>query len=126
MATLKHEGSAPVNRRKAGYGWLSQAISGILLVLLLGMHWVAQHYLAAGGLRTYAEVVSYLENPLVLVLEAVFLAVATYHALLGVRAVLMDLSPGDRWVRLLDACLIITGIVTLFYGINLLRLILVK
>jgi len=115
-----------VNRRKAGYGWLSQAISGILLVLLLGMHWVAQHYLAAGGLRTYAEVVSYLENPLVLVLEAVFLAVITLHALLGVRAVLIDLSPGDRWVRILDACLIITGIVTLFYGINLLRLILVK
>ncbi len=77
-------------------GWLSQAISGILLVLLLGMHWVAQHYLAAGGLRTYAEVVSYLENPLVLVLEVAFLVVVTYHALLGVRAVLLDLSPGER------------------------------
>ena len=115
-----------MNRRKAGFGWLSQAISGILLVLLLGVHWIAQHYLAAGGLRTYAEVVSYLENPLVLVLEATFLAVITIHALLGVRAVLLDLGPGERWIRLMDAGLILTGIGTVLYGLNLLRLILVQ
>jgi len=112
------------NRRQAGWGWLSQAISGILLVVLLGMHWIAQHYLAAGGLRTYAEVVSYLEHPLVLLLEIAFLVVVTYHALLGVRAVLLDMSPGNRLVRLLDAGLILTGIATVIYGINLLRLIL--
>jgi succinate dehydrogenase hydrophobic anchor subunit len=112
-----------VKGRQAGLGWLSQAISGILLVGLLGMHWVAQHYLAVGGLRTYAEVVSYLENPLVLVLEVAFLAVVTYHALLGVRAVLLDLGPGERLIRLLDAGLILTGIATVLYGINLLRLI---
>jgi succinate dehydrogenase / fumarate reductase, membrane anchor subunit len=123
---MNHEVSAPVNRRRSGFGWLSQAISGILLVLLLGMHWVAQHYLAAGGLRTYAEVIAYVENPLVLVLETTFLAVVTVHALLGVRAVLLDLGPGDRWVRLMDAGLILAGIATVFYGINLLRLILVQ
>jgi succinate dehydrogenase membrane anchor subunit len=123
---VNHEERIPVNRRKSGFNWLSQAISGILLVLLLGMHWVAQHYLVTGGLRTYAEVVSYLGNPLVLVLEAAFLAVVTVHALLGVRAILLDLGPGERLVRLLDACLVIIGIVTVFYGINLLRIILVK
>ena len=113
-----------LNSRQAGWGWLSQAISGILLVLLLGMHWVAQHYLATGGLRTYSEVVSYLGNPLVLLLEVAFLAVVTYHALLGLRAVLLDLGPGKRLVRLLDAGLILTGIATVLYGISLLRLIL--
>ena len=106
--------------------WLSQAISGILLVLLLGIHWVAQHYLAAGGLRTYTEVVTYLENPLVLVLEIAFLVVVTYHALLGLRAVLLDLGPGTKLARLMDAGLILTGIATVIYGINLLRLILAK
>ena len=77
-------------------------------------------------MRTYAEVVSYLENPLVLVLEATFLAVITVHALLGVRAVLLDLGPGERWIRLIDAGLILTGIGTVLYGLNLLRLILVQ
>jgi succinate dehydrogenase hydrophobic anchor subunit len=115
-----------MNKRQAGFSWFSQAISGILLVILLGMHWIAQHYLAAGGLRTYSEVVSYLENPLVLVLEVAFLVVVTYHALLGLRAVLLDLGPGERLVRLLDAGLILTGIATVFYGINLLRLILAR
>lgn len=113
-----------VNRGQAGWGWLSQAISGILLVILLGVHWVAQHYLAAGGLRTYAEVVSYLENPMVLLLEIAFLVVVTYHALLGVRAVLLDLGPGKRLGRLLDAGLILAGVATVLYGILLLRLIL--
>jgi succinate dehydrogenase hydrophobic anchor subunit len=60
----------------------------------------------------------------VLVLEVAFLAVVTYHALLGVRAVLLDLGPGERLVRLLDSGLVIIGVATLFYGINLLRLIL--
>jgi succinate dehydrogenase hydrophobic anchor subunit len=123
---MKQEGSSPANRRNARLGWLSQASSGILLVLLLGVHWIAQHYLADGGLRTYAEVVSYLENPLVLVLEATFLAVITVHALLGVRAVLLDLGPGERWIGLIDAGLILTGIGTVLYGLNLLRLILVQ
>jgi succinate dehydrogenase / fumarate reductase membrane anchor subunit len=113
-----------VNRRQTGFIWLSQAISGILLVVLLGMHWIAQHYLAAGGMRTYAEVVSYLEHPLVLILEVTFLAVVTYHALLGLRAIALDLGLGARLGRLLDIGLIIAGIATLSYGVNLLRLIL--
>ena len=120
------ENKSPINRRQAGYSWLSQAISGILLVVLLGTHWIAQHYLAAGGLRTYSEVISYLENPLVLVLEVAFLAAVTYHALLGLRAVLLDFGPSERLVRLLDAGLILAGIATLFYGMYLLRLILAK
>jgi len=115
-----------MSKRQVGFSWLSQAISGILLVILLGMHWIAQHYLATGGLRNFAEVVSYLENPLVIVLEVAFLVVVTYHALLGMRAVLLDLGLGERLVRLLDAGLILTGIATLFYGINLLRLILAQ
>ncbi len=107
-----------------GWGWLGQAISGTLLVALLGLHWVAQHYLAAGGLRMYSEVVAYLENPLVFLLELVFLFVVTYHALMGVRAILLDLGPGKRLTRLLDIGLLLVGIATILYGIDLLRLIL--
>lgn len=106
---------------KSGWIWLSQAISGILLVALLGLHWVAQHFLAAGGLRTYFEVVAYLKNPFVFVMELAFLVVVTCHALLGVRAIILDLGPGRRLTQLLDLGLALAGIMTLLYGIGLLR-----
>jgi len=91
---------------------------------LLGLHWVAQHYLAASGLRTYAEVEAYLGNPLVVLLELAFLVVITYHALLGIRAILLDLGPGEQLIRLLDIGLILAGFATVLYGIELLRAIL--
>jgi len=113
-----------VNKSRTGWGWLGQAISGVVLVGLLGLHWVAQHYLAAGGLRTYADVEAYLGNPLVVLLELAFLVVITYHALLGIRAILLDLGPGEQLIRLLDIGLILAGLATVLYGIELLRAIL--
>jgi succinate dehydrogenase cytochrome b556 subunit len=103
---------------------MGQAISGIVLVGLLGLHWVAQHYLAVGGLRTYSEVVAYLQNPLVLLLELAFLVVVTYHALMGVRAILLDLGPNQRLTQLLDIGLILVGVATILYEIDLLHAIL--
>ncbi len=110
-----------MNKSRTGWGWLGQAISGVALVGLLGLHWVAQHYLAAGGMRTYADVVAYLGNPLAVLLELAFLVVVTYHALMGMRAILLDLGPGERLTRLLDTGLILVGIATVLYGIELLR-----
>jgi succinate dehydrogenase / fumarate reductase, membrane anchor subunit len=101
------------------WGWLAQALSGIVLIVLLGFHWVAQHLVAAGGLRSYADVVNYLRQPAVFALEVTFLVVVTTHALLGVRAVVLDLGPKPRLVRLLNAGLLLLGLATVVYGINL-------
>jgi succinate dehydrogenase / fumarate reductase membrane anchor subunit len=101
--------------------WLAQAASGVALVALLGLHWVAQHYLAEGGLRAYAEVVAWVRQPWVLALEALSLVVVTGHALLGVRAVLLDYAPGPRARRWLDLALVGLGGATLIYGLDLLR-----
>lgn len=113
-----------MKKTESGYHWLGQAISGIILVALLGLHWVAQHYLAVSRLRSFSEVVAYLSNPLVLLLELAFLVVVTYHALMGVRAILLDLGPRQRLARLMDFGLVLIGIATILYGINLLRAIL--
>jgi succinate dehydrogenase / fumarate reductase membrane anchor subunit len=113
-----------LNTKRSGLGWLGQAISGIALLALLGLHWIAQHYLVAGGLRNYSEMVAYLGHPLVLALELAFLVVVTYHALMGVRAILLDIGPGTRFARLLDIGLVLVGIATVLYGIDLLRAIL--
>lgn len=101
------------------WGWLLQAISGILLVVLVGLHWVAQHFMAAGGLRTYDEVVAYLRQPTVFALEVAFLITVTTHALLGVRAILLDLGLDSRVEWLLRWALTLVGVATVWYGVDL-------
>jgi succinate dehydrogenase hydrophobic anchor subunit len=99
--------------------WLLQAISGMGLIVLVGLHWIAQHYLAAGGLLTFMEVVAYLQQPLALGLELAFLIVVTGHALLGVRAILGDLGLQPRLRRAMDIVLCTAGLLTVLYGAQL-------
>ena len=40
--------------------WLWQVITGVGLVILLGLHFIANHFVAKGGLRDFKEVVAYL------------------------------------------------------------------
>ncbi len=100
--------------------WLLQAVSGLLLIVLLGVHMIANHYIAAGGLRTYEEVVAYLSHPVVLAWEVIFLIIVIFHAVLGVRSVLYDLglSPGTQ--RRLDRLVGLVGIGAVLYGLWLL------
>ena len=77
------------------------ALTGAALLPLLALHIIANHFVAEGGLRDYADVVSYLSHPVILGLETLFLVVVTAHALLGVRArgqhavALVALQPGE-------------------------------
>jgi succinate dehydrogenase hydrophobic anchor subunit len=52
-------------------------------------------------------------------LEVVFLLVVVPHAFLGLRAILLDLGPKPRTMRVLDAVLVALGTATLLYGIGL-------
>ncbi len=103
----------------ARWFWVVQAVSGIALIGLVAAHLVAQHYLAAGGLRTYAEVVAYLRQPVALGLELAFLVVVAAHALLGVRAILMDLGLPRGLHRAIDATLWLIGFAMVVYGMRL-------
>ncbi len=109
-------------RGRSARVWRWTAGTGMALVLLATMHIVAQHFIVhqKGGLRTYGEVLSYIGNPVIFVLESAFLVAVTIHAMLGVRGVLgdLDLSPQTR-VRV-DRGLWVLGTVTLAYGMALL------
>ena len=108
----------PLTRERAGsWSWIFQAFSGALLLILLGLHMVAQHFIVKGGLRTYADVVTYISNPVLFVLEVMFLIVVTWHALLGVRAILFDLGlkpATERWVTVM---LTAFGVAVVGYGV---------
>lgn len=97
--------------------WLVQAFSGLLLILVLGLHMIAHHFVVEGGLRDFADVIDYVSNPLIFALEILFLVVVIIHAMLGMRAILLDLGLGKQRERVVNWIVTIIGVVTLAYGI---------
>jgi succinate dehydrogenase hydrophobic anchor subunit len=102
---------------RASSSWLWQVITGVGLALLLGLHFIANHFIATGGLRDFADVVSYLRTPIILVFEVLFLAVVATHAMLGVRAILLDFGLSDRAEKRLSQALTAMGVLTVGYGL---------
>ena len=101
---------------KASSTWYWQIATGIALVLLLGLHFIANHFIAQGGIRDYADVVSYLRNPIILVWEVLFLIVVATHAMLGIRAIVIDFGISDRAEKRLSQVLTVVGVLTVAYG----------
>jgi succinate dehydrogenase / fumarate reductase, membrane anchor subunit len=102
---------------KASSTWYWQIITGIALVFLLGLHFIANHFIAQGGIRDYADVVSYLRNPIILVWEVFFLVVVAAHAMLGIRAIIMDFGIPARAEKRLSQILTVIGVITVGYGL---------
>jgi succinate dehydrogenase hydrophobic anchor subunit len=100
--------------------WFIKLLAGGLIFFLLIIHFIVNHLVAPGGLLTYQDVVEYYQNPLVLVMEGIFLTVVLVHALLGVRSIILDLNPTQKIVKIVDRGLILTGSVAFVYGIGLL------
>lgn len=102
---------------KATLAWLWQVITGLGLVLLLGLHIIAQHFIVKGGLRDFAAVLVYLRSPIFLVLEVLFLIVVTTHAVLGARAILLDFGISTRAEKVLSRALAGVAVLTVGYGL---------
>lgn len=107
--------AAPPGR--TGLLWLVEAGSGLLLAVLLFLHMIANHFVVPGGLQTYADVVRYLSNPVVVILEVTFLVTVSGHAALGVRAILLDLGLSRRAGRFASLALGALAIVAVAYGV---------
>jgi succinate dehydrogenase hydrophobic anchor subunit len=99
--------------------FLGQVVSGVALLVLLGFHMIAQHFVVPTGLRFYDDVIEFLQSPVVIVVEVSFLVVVTYHALVGLRAIIFDFGFSDRTQRLITNIFWVVGIVTLVYGVAL-------
>jgi succinate dehydrogenase hydrophobic anchor subunit len=105
---------------RPSWAWIWQAGTGVALLILLTVHMIAHHFIVEGGLRTYAQVVDYLRSPVIFVTEHLFLGVVTLHAMLGVRAVALDLGLSPRAERRVTTWLTGVGLVTVAYGVWLL------
>jgi len=106
-------------RDRSGSLWLIQAFSGLLLVIILGTHMIAHHFIVDGGLRNYQQVLDYVNNPMVFTIEVLFVIFGVVHALLGVRAIVTDLRPSAGALRTVNWILLFVGAVAIGYGIYL-------
>lgn len=72
--------------------WAFHRISGIAIWLFVLLH-VLDIYLAGGNPKTYDDFLSFYASPVGRVLEVLLGAALLYHALNGVRIILMDFWP---------------------------------
>jgi succinate dehydrogenase hydrophobic anchor subunit len=69
------------------------------------------------------EIVAHVASPVIFGLEILFVIVVTYHALLGIRAIIFDLSLTEAIRRKVTIVLTILGVLTAAYGFILATLI---
>jgi succinate dehydrogenase / fumarate reductase membrane anchor subunit len=99
------------------FRWLLQASSGVLLVILLAVHLIVNHWAAPHGLLGYADIVRYYDQPGIIWMESIFLIVITSHSLLGLHAIVLDLNVSPRIARSLAQALILIGVFVILYGL---------
>jgi succinate dehydrogenase hydrophobic anchor subunit len=109
-------------RPRPTFAWVAQVVSGVLLLVLLTVHMVAQHFVVEGGLRGYADVVVWIRNPVVFAVEALLLVCVTWHAVAGVHSVLLDLGLRGRAERIVARVLGGAAVATVLYGLWLLSM----
>lgn len=100
--------------------WLLKIASGILVIIILIIHLIVNHFTAPNGLLSWAEVVEYYQNPLIPIMEGVFLIFVVVHSLTGLRSILLDLKPSRSLMSIIDGALTLFGAGIIIYGIWLL------
>lgn len=117
------ETTRPSQNREKTWLWLYKIIAGVLIVFLLGLHFVINHLVAPQGLLSWSDVVAYYQNPIIPIIEVIFLIVVVSHSLIGLRSIILDLNPSAAVLRGLDILFWVVGVVSIIYGIWLVTVI---
>ena len=78
--------------REGQWSWLAHRVTGVAIILFLFAH-VVDTALVGWGPRAYNRVVSVYHNPLIRLLELGLVAAVIYHALNGLRIMVVDFWP---------------------------------
>ena len=96
--------------------WLGQRVTAVLVIVTILIHLVLTHYIAIGHID-YDNIGARLATGAVVVNDMVLLFAVVYHALNGLRMVVLDWglsSPGGR--KAFDAVLWVVGIGAVIFG----------
>jgi len=99
--------------------WLIKIVTGPLLLIVLLLHFIANHYLGSmsSGLMTYDDVIRYFQNPIIPAIEILFLITVVTHSLIGLRGILLDMNPSRPILKVVTWLLVILGVASIVYGI---------
>ncbi len=99
------------------WSWLFQRITAVLLIVCLTIHLIFTHILSIGEL-SYENVANRLAHGTLTAVDIILLMAAIYHALNGLRMVLLDYWLTSRVrARAVTYALWAVGIAFLIYGI---------
>ena len=107
-----------LDRSRGGmWPWLGQRVTAVVILVTILVHLVLTHYVAIGQL-SYDNIGARLATTAVLVNDILLLLAVVYHALNGVRMVVLDYGfKGNTARHGLAAFLWIVGVVAVVYGI---------
>jgi succinate dehydrogenase / fumarate reductase membrane anchor subunit len=114
--------SSPVSGRRPGENtwiWLIKIATGPLLVLVIGLHFAVNHYLGSmsSGLMTYEDIIAYYQNPIIPIVEIVFLVTVVTHCLIGLRGIILDMNPSRGVLKIVTWLMVILGVFSVGYGV---------
>ena len=114
--------SSPVSGPRPGentWTWLIKIGTGPLLVVVLILHFIANHYLGStsSGLMTYDDVIRYFQNPIIVAIEILFLITVVTHSLLGFHGILLDMHPSRNLLIISTWLHVILGVAAVGYGV---------
>lgn len=106
----------PKSREGVGL-WLVKIAAGLLIVIVMSIHFIINHAVVEGGLLKYDDVIRYYNVWFVPIMEGIFLVVVVVHALLGLRSIVLDLNPSVKTAKGLDILFLVVGAAAIIYGI---------
>ena len=106
--------------------WLLKIITGLLVIVILIIHFIVNHFIAQNGLLTWADVVNYYQNPIVPIMEIAFDALVVSHSLIGLRGIILDMNPSRGVITAVNWLFTAAGVVSVGYGIWLIEVIVSK
>jgi succinate dehydrogenase hydrophobic anchor subunit len=105
---------------KSGEGtwlWFIKAVTGLLVIVILFIHLIVNHFVAPNGLLSYADVVRYYQNPIIPIMEIGLVAFAVSHSLIGLRGIILDLKPTRAVIGVMNWLFTFIGVAAVIYGI---------
>jgi succinate dehydrogenase cytochrome b556 subunit len=107
---------AAIAHKGGMWAWLFQRITAVLIIICLAIHLILTHILNIGELD-YSNVANRLAHASVIAVDLILLAAGIYHALNGLRMVLLDYWFGPRKRAIaLNVVLWVVGLVAMGYG----------
>jgi succinate dehydrogenase / fumarate reductase cytochrome b subunit len=102
IAREKSEFGSLYRGRQGQWSWLAHRVTGVAIILFLFAH-VVDTALVGWGPSAYNRVVHVYQNPIVGLLELGLVAAVIYHALNGIRIMIIDFWPkASDWHRQLS------------------------